>query len=176
MAFYVQKSFAHGPIRFGVTPRRPLDKIHRRSADTGAKGDPPKTTRDSSSPARLIGSVQVPVEKGIVDAVLVVAETGRDAATLGFLALMIGCDPSPSRLRGRREKVPGWVEVILGAAMVATSIVLTAQAAKKIREQEEKERAERENEQRRHREMLAAYVAGLQNRRERERRDIERNP
>ena len=61
-----------------------------------------------------------------------------------------------------RKGPAGWVEIILGAAMITTPIVLTAQKRRQIRSQEEKERAEREERERRHRQMLEAYVSALQ--------------
>jgi hypothetical protein len=59
------------------------------------------------------------------------------------------------------------VEIILGAAMIATPIILTAKERKGIREREEKERVEREAREKRHREMLSAYSSALQKLRER---------
>src|SRR5439155_24006047 len=61
-----------------------------------------------------------------------------------------------------RKGPQGWVEVILGLAMIATPIVLTAQERQKIREQEELARAEREAIEKRNREMLAAYTIALE--------------
>ncbi|MGZ7078068.1 MAG: hypothetical protein ACXVJT_01530 [Thermoanaerobaculia bacterium] len=173
MAFYVQKSFAHGPIRFGVSPRRPLDKIDSDAAlSTGAKGDFARKNEErfffADSPAP-IGSVQVPVEKSISSTPFWSSlKPDGTPRRWGFLALMVvGALLIFLGFGVVANKGPqGWVEVILGIAMVATPIVLTAQERKKIREQEDKARAEREERERRHREMLAAYVTGLQKLRE----------
>jgi hypothetical protein len=55
----------------------------------------------------------------------------------------------------------GWIEVILGAIMIAIPLVMTAQRRRQLREQEERERVEREATEKRNREMLAAYTTAL---------------
>src|SRR6266849_4144794 len=169
VAFYVQKSLAHGPIRFGVSPRQALDKIDSEAAlSTGPRGEFARRSGErfffAGSPAP-IGAPQIPVEKSISSTPFWASlRPDGTPRRWGFLALLIvGAILILLGLAVVVNKGPaGWVEVILGTAMVTTPIALTAQERKKIREQEEKERVEREERERRHREMLAAYTAALQ--------------
>src|ERR1700737_1143246 len=69
VVFYVQKSLAHGPIRFGVSPRRALDEIDSEAAlSTGPKGEFARRSGEgfffSGSPAPIV-EPQIPVEKSI---------------------------------------------------------------------------------------------------------------
>jgi hypothetical protein len=169
VAFYVQKSLAHGPIRFGVSPRRELDQIDSDAAlSTGPEGEFVRKSAEvfffAGSPT-TIGSPQIPTET-IISATPFWSSLRPDGTPRrwGFLALIVfGILFVLLGLSVVAKKGPqGWIEVILGAAMVATPIVLTAQERKTIREREESERAEREERERRHREMLASYTSALE--------------
>src|SRR5439155_25976363 len=57
----------------------------------------------------------------------------------------------------------GIVEILLGMAMIAVPIVITAQRRKKIREEEARRRAELAAAEQRNREMLGTYLTALEN-------------
>jgi hypothetical protein len=169
VAFYIQKSLAHGPIRFGVAPRREIGQIDSDAAlSTGPKGEFARKSDEgfffAGAPVS-IGLPTLPTEKSISSTPF--WSSLRPDGTpkrLGFLALIIlGV---LFVLLGfavvANKGAQGWVEVILGAIMIGVPIALTAQERKKIREQEEKERVEREERERRHREMLKAYTDALE--------------
>ena len=169
MAFYVQKSLAHGPIRFGVAPRKELDKIDSDAAlSTGPNGEFARRSGEgfffAGAPV-AIGAPKLPTEKSITTTTFWSSlKPDGTPRRWGFLALMVvGTIFVLLGFAVIANKGPqGWVEVILGAAMVATPIALTARERKAIREREEKERAEREERERRHREMLTSYTGALQ--------------
>jgi hypothetical protein len=167
VTFYVQKSLAHGGIRFGVSPRQGLEEIdsvgslstgpageflRRRTsgfffADTRPIGAPKLAETPSAASMPFWSSLRPADRKGW--ALLGLMALGIVFLLLGF-AVIINKGPQ------------GWLEVILGMAMIATPLVLTARKRRQLRLQEEKERAEREERERRHREMLSAYVNALE--------------
>ncbi|HEX9985552.1 MAG TPA: hypothetical protein VGF69_20005 [Thermoanaerobaculia bacterium] len=168
MTFYVNKSLAHGPIRFGVTPRQTLEAIDDDpSLSTGAAGEflRRRTTGFYFADTKAINAPVLPTAKSIRSMPFWKSLLDGTPRGWGFIALMVlgvllillGFSVIITRAEWQ-----GWFEVILGIAMIVTPIVLTAQRRRKIREQEEKERAEREERERRHREMLAAYVSALE--------------
>ncbi|HEX7153793.1 MAG TPA: hypothetical protein VF618_20055 [Thermoanaerobaculia bacterium] len=168
MTFYVNKSLAHGPIRFGVSPRQTLEAIDDDpSLSTGTNGEflRRRTAGFYFADARAIDAPVLPTEKSIRSMPFWKSLVDGTARGWGFIALMVlgvifvllGFTIVITRAEWH-----GWFEIILGIAMIATPIILTAQQRKKIREQEEKERVEREERERRHREMLTAYVGALE--------------
>ena len=168
MAFYVQKSLAHGPIRFGVSPRRPLEAIDSDpSLSTGPKGEFARKNREGfffGGSSSVIGALEIPTEKSISSTPFWSSlKPDGTPRRWGFLALMIG--GALFILLGfavvANKGAQGWIEVFLGTAMIAAPIILTAKERKDIRAREEKERAEREERDRRHREMLTAYSTAL---------------
>lgn len=170
MTLYIRKSLAHGPIRFGVSPRASVDEIDAdASLSTGATGEFLRRRTKSFFLANAargnLSAPTLPTEKSINATPFyksVVDGTQRGWIFLGMMAfglifVLLG-------LAVLARKGPqGWVEIILGAAMIATPLVMTAQARKQIRDREEKERAEREEREKRHRAMLASYTAALEN-------------
>jgi hypothetical protein len=163
MTFFVRKRLALGPIRFGVTPRQPVDAIDRDPAlSTGAGGE---FVRRGGKHGFFFGDVQrfnapsLPVAKSISSTPFLSSLKRH----LGFVALMAA--GVLFVLLGlavlTRKGAAGWVEIILGLAMIATPIALTARERQAIREQEEKERAEREALEKRNRELLTAYTTAL---------------
>ena len=167
MTFYVEKKLALGPISFGVSANRlasgpdddpslstgPAGEFIRRRSEGFFFGGQDRFAGPSLPASPTIGSK--PFWESL--------KGDQPSRTYGFFALMIF--GILFVLLGfsviLRKGAQGWVEVILGAAMIATPIILTAQQRKKIREQEEKERAEREAVDRRNREMLTAYTTAL---------------
>ena len=168
MTFFVEKNLALGPIRFGVSPRQPPEKIDRDEAlSTGASGEFIRRGGEGFFFEDRIDVDQptLPITRSITTTPFLSSlkpdGTPRSyglLALLGFGAffLLLGL-----AVVGRKGP-QGWVEVILGLAMIATPMVLTAQRRKQIREQEERDRAEREATERRNRELLAAYASALQ--------------
>ncbi|HEX7420846.1 MAG TPA: hypothetical protein VF505_13230 [Thermoanaerobaculia bacterium] len=170
MTFYVQKSLAHGPIRFGVSPRLTLDQIDSDSGlSTGKSGEFLRRGMQGFfiADTRAISAPVIPASPSISKTPFWQSLRG-DTKGLAWLALMIL--GAIFVLLGfaviAKKGAAGWVEVILGAIMIGVPIALTAQKRKQIREQEEKERAEREESERRHRAMLESYTAALQRLRE----------
>src|ERR1051326_4279939 len=163
MTFFVRKRLALGPIRFGVSPRQRIDAIDDDPAlSTGPGGE---FVRRGAKKGFFFGDTtrfaepSLPVAKSISSTPF----WSSLKPHLGFLALMAaGVVFVLLGLAVVARKGPqGWVEIILGIAMIATPIVLTARERQAIREKEERERAEREAVEKRNRELLAAYTAAL---------------
>ena len=166
MTFYVQKSLAMGPIRFGVSPRDAAEAIDAdTSLSTGAAGEfVRKRARGFYfADETPVGAPKIPTAPTISSTSFWKSLRGEGMRGIGFLALMIV--GAIMVLLGiavvMRKGAAGWVEIILGLIMIAVPIVLTAQQRKAVREREEKERAEREAREARHRELLANYVGAL---------------
>ena len=167
MTFYVQKSLAHGPIRFGVSPRQKLEEIDDDPGlSTGRAGEFLRRRTDGFffADALPVSAPTLPAAPSISRTPFLESLRGEGPRGIAFLALMaLG---AILVLLGigvvLRKSAAGWLEVIVGIAMIAIPIILTAKKRREIRLQEEKERAEREERERRHREMLEAYVSALQ--------------
>ncbi len=163
MTFFVEKKLALGPIRFGVTPRKTAESIDdSRELSTGPTGEfirrrdhgfffggRDRFDAPTLAPARTIRSTPFWTSLKKRKGLLVLAIVGIVFVLLGFAVVA-------------RKGPQGWVEVILGIAMIATPIVKTAKERKRIHEQEERERAEREALEARNRQMLASFTAALQ--------------
>lgn len=162
--YYVEKKLALGPIRFAVDPRRPLDAADEDpSLSTGAGGEFIRRRADGGfffGDASRFVAPTLPKAKSITSlpfwtslkrhvGFLALMAAGVVFILLGFAVLV-------------RKGAAGWVEIILGLAMIGTPIFLTAKERQAIREREERERAEREAQEKRNREMLDAYAAALE--------------
>lgn len=168
MTFFVRKKLALGPIRFGVSPRLTADAIDDDpSFSTGPNGE---FTRRSGKSGYFFGDIarfqepSLPTPPSITTTPFWSSlKPDGTPRSYGFVALMaFGALFFLLGLAVLARKGPqGWIEILLGIAMIATPIVLTAQERKAIREKEEKERAEREATEKRNRELLAAYTAAL---------------
>lgn len=173
MTFYVQKWLANGSIRFGVTPRLPLDTIDEDPAlSTGGAGEFLRRRMRSFYFADTtgIGSPTMPATPSITTTPFwstLRPDTPRGWGLIGLMAvgalfLLLG-------LALLANKGPqGWLPLLLGLAMIATPIVLTAQQRRQIKAAEDRERAEREEREKRHREILASYSTALE--------EVRRNP
>lgn len=167
MTFYVGKSLAQGPIRFGVSPRLPLESIDSDPGlSTGAAGEFLRRRAISFyfADSRRFDGPRLPVAPTVSSTPFWSSlQPDGTRRGWGFLALFIfGAIFLLLGIGVVVNKGPaGWVEIILGIGMIATPIVMTAQKRKQLRAQEEKERAEREAREKREREMLAAYVSAL---------------
>ena len=168
MTFFVRKSLAHGPIRFGVTPRQTLDQVDTDPGlSTGAAGEflRRRTSGFFFADTRRFGAPVIPQTASISStsfwSSLKPDGTPRGwglflLLPLGLLLIVIGLAVVVNK--GSQ----GWIEVILGLAMVSAPIIVTARKRQMVRAQEEKERAEREERERRERKMLADYTAALE--------------
>ena len=168
MTFYVEKKLALGPISFGVSPtRRTNAPDDDASLSTGPAGEFIRRRTEGfffGGQDRFTGPA-LPTTPTIASKPFWESlKGGPPGRTYGFFALLIfGFIFVLLGLAVIGTKGPqGWVEVILGLAMIATPITLTAQERKKIREEEERARAEREAIEKRNREMLAAYTTALE--------------
>ena len=158
MTYYVQKNLGMGPIRFGVVPRRTLGAIDSdASLSSGRHGEFTGRVPFFFTDATRVEAA-LPTQKSITTVPF------RQSLTPGFLAMMVvGVIFILLGLAvvARKGHPQGFVEIILGLALVITPIVIVAQRRRIIRAQEAKERAEREATEKRNREMLASYTAAL---------------
>lgn len=168
MTFYVEKKLALGSIGFGVAAgggekavdddpalnTGPVGEFVQRREAGFFFGGRDRFAAPTLPPARGISST--PFWSSL--------KPDRTPRGYGFLALLaFGALLVLLGLGVVARKGPqGWIEVILGAGMIATPIVLTAQKRKKIREQEERDRAEREAAEKFNREMLVSYTGALE--------------
>ncbi len=167
VTFYVQKSLAHGPIRFGVTPRQVLESLDSEPGlSTGPSGEflRRRTSGFYFADTRPVGAPVLPTSRNISSTPFLSSLKPSDARSWGYVALIVfGLVLVLLGLAVVANKgAQGWVEVILGIAMIATPLILTAQKRRQLQQQEEKERAEREERERREREMLSSYVNAIE--------------
>lgn len=171
MTFYVSKSLAHGPIRFGVAPRQDFDRVDDEpTLSTGPLGEflRKRTAGFYFADTKRVGDPKVPIAPSVAStSFLSSLKPNGTARGWGFLALMIFgalfilIGISVLRNPEKISKVPGWIEIILGLGMITAPIVIRFKERKALLEKEEKERAEREAREKRLREMLSAYTAAL---------------
>lgn len=167
MTYYVQKTLAVGPIRFGVSVRKPLDAIDDDPAlSTGPKGEFIRRRDDGfffGDTTRVVEPTLPPSPSISQTPFLSSLKPHGTPRGYGFLALMIfGLLFTLLGFAVLARKGPqGWVEIILGVVCIAIPIVMTAQGRKQIRDQEERERADREAIEKRNRELLTWYMKAL---------------
>ncbi len=186
MTFFVSKELATGPIRFGVSPRKRLEQIDDDPQfSTSPDGTFVRRRKESfffAGARRKPGEVQAPKpdHRNKYIALLLALPKGHLATIgAGFLLVLIGFAVVINK--GSQ----GWIEVIIGLAMIIAPAVLITRQRRIDREREERERAEREARDKRNRELLASYAAALETmqsqpgaetiaavRRERERLDL----
>jgi hypothetical protein len=166
VAFYVRKLLAHGPIRFGVPLRGRIEDIDRSGLSTGPSGEflKKRTRGFFLADNRAIGAPELPRDMSLATAPFwsaVVDGTRRGwifAGMMAFGALLILLGLGVVVNKGPQ----GWIQVILGAALISTPIIITAGRRRQVREAEKKERAEREERERRHRASLGSYATALE--------------
>ena len=166
MSFYIRTSFANGGIRFGVSPRAAAGQ----PADAGSPfstGPEGEYRRQGASGLFFADEKSAGVNRGSTSGFkgkFHLALTRPQYVMLGFGAflLLLGV---VVLLRGKT--VPGVVEMLLGAGLMATPFILSAKHRRELKAQEERERAEREAEEARNREMVQAFASRLQTLRER---------
>ena len=159
MTFYVEKRLPLGPISFGVTPSPNGSGPDDNSLSTGPTGEFIRRGNGfffgghdrfaAPSVPEVPNVSSTPFWSALDSRFIALMAFGAFLALLGFAVIV-------------RKGPQGWLEVILGAAMIATPIVLTARERRRLRQQEEWARAEREAIDRRNRELLASYTAVLE--------------
>ena len=163
MTFFVTKSLATGPIRFGVAPRRPIDEIDTDPAfSTAADGSFKRQRRESFffSDSRQVNTTpnfavrhsdQTWAEQimALPKPLLALAPIGGIFVLLGLAVLI-------------NKGAQGLIEIIAGLAMIAVPIILTAQQRSAMTEAEARERAAREAREKHDRELLGAYLTALE--------------
>ncbi len=166
VTFYVEKSLAHGRVRFGVSPRHSLDEIDRDEAlSTGPAGEflRHRTRGFFFADTREIGAPTVAQPSILARTTLWDALTGEGTRSLVYYALMgVGAILFLLGLAVlARKGMSGFFEILIGLAMIAGPIVVTAQKRRQIRLEDERVRAQREERERRDREILDSYARAL---------------
>ena len=167
MTFYVRKSLAHGPIRFGVSPRHAVEEIDNEpSLSTGPAGEFLRRSTHGYyfADTKPIGAPDMGPPSSLASTPFFSALKPEDARGWGFLAMMVvGLLLVLLGLAVVLNKGPqGWIPVILGVALMSTPIGIIAAKRRVIRAQEEKDRAEREERERRNREAMGSYASALE--------------
>ena len=165
VTFYVEKSLAHGRVRFGVSPRHALDEIDADPAlSTGNTGEflRRRTRGFFFADTREIGAPTITPPSVLTRTTFWESFTTLHYGLMGVGALFV--------LLGlanlAKHNSLGILPLIVGLALGIAPIVLTAARRRQIRSAEEKVRAEREERERRERERLDAYASALQKVRE----------
>jgi hypothetical protein len=169
VTFYVQKHLPLGSIRFGVNARRHLSAIDDDpSLSTGPAGE--LLFRDSAGSyfadnVRTTGP-QLPVATKEANAAPFLDALKPDGTSRSWAFLALAAAGLLFILLGVavlvRKGPAGWVEILLGLAMIATPVVLTAGRLRLLRRAEERRRAERAAIDAANRRMLTDYVAALE--------------
>lgn len=171
MTFYVRKSLAHGPIRFGVSPRLPLPEIDDDpSLSTGPGGEflRRRTHGFFLADSRAIGAPEIPRPSSIASTPFWASMSPDDAKGWALIGMMgIGLLFVLLGLGVIVNKGPqGFIPLVLGLILIGIPIFITAQKRSAIRSQEDRERAEREERDRQNREVIGSYATALERLRE----------
>ncbi|HUP45518.1 MAG TPA: hypothetical protein VM779_08400 [Thermoanaerobaculia bacterium] len=171
MSYYIKKALAHGPIRFGVSPRRPLEEIDDDpSLSTGPAGEfTRRNTRGFfSADTPAIGAPDIPRPSSIASTSFWSSLAPQDVRGWGLIALMIlgGLFILLGLMVIVNKGPQGIIPIILGLVLAGIPIGITAQKRRVIRAEEDKDRAEREERDRHNREVMASYSAALERVRE----------
>jgi hypothetical protein len=171
VTFFVRKAFATGRLRFGVERRSSVEEIDRDAVlSTGPAGEfVRRRSRGFYFAApRPIGGVDLD-KPSALESTTFFDSLKPDGTTRGWIMLamiifglllvLLGI----SVIATQDEKAPGVVELIFGLILIATPIILTAAERGKIRQREERERQARLEADTKRREVLAAYLAAIEN-------------
>jgi hypothetical protein len=171
VSYYIKKALAHGPIRFGVSPRCRLEEIDQDpTLSTGPAGEfLRRSTRGFFlADTRGIGAPDIPRPSSIASTSFLSSLAPQDARGWGLVALMmVGALLVLLGLLVVINKGPqGVIPIILGLILISIPIFLTAQKRRAIRLEEDKDRAQREERDRHNREVMASYASALERVRE----------
>jgi hypothetical protein len=168
VTFYVGKQLAHGPIRFGVSPRSTVESIDDDAGlSTGPAGEflKKRTTGFYFGDTRKFLDPVFPSMRSITGTSFLDSlkpdGTTRGYAFLGMMALgllLILWGFLVIRNLGPQ----GWLLVSIGLGLIIAPLFMTAQKRAQLKAQEEREKAEREERQKKERQMLAAYIDALE--------------
>ncbi|HUP47996.1 MAG TPA: hypothetical protein VNA04_04315 [Thermoanaerobaculia bacterium] len=171
MTFYVKKALAHGPIRFGVSPRQTLEEIDSDGAlSTGPAGEflRRRTHGFFSADTRDIGAPEIPRPSSLASTPFWQSMAPQDARGWGLIGMILlgAFLVLWGLLVVIRVGPHGAIPMFLGLLLIAAPIGITAQKRRLIRAHEEEDRAEREERDRRNREAMASYASALERMRE----------
>ncbi|HEX6160942.1 MAG TPA: hypothetical protein VF111_12300 [Thermoanaerobaculia bacterium] len=169
MTFYVRKTLAPGPIRFGVSPRSPITAIDPEPVlSTGGSGEFLRRRlrgfyfADTRDPGALVvpdmpSISSTPFWTSVFDG------TTRGwlfvgMMVFGVLLILLGL----AVISNTDNNGIGIFEIILGLILIGVPIGITAQGRRQIKVREDQERAAREAEHQGHQEILSAYSAALE--------------
>ena len=167
MTFYVKKSLPHGPIRFGVSPRQPIEQVDSEPGlSTGPTGEFLRRSTHGYffADARPIGTGEMPKASSITSTPFLASLKPDDAKGWAFVGMMgLGALLVLWGLVVALQLGPqGWILVILGLGLLVAPIAVVAQKRRKIRLEEERQRAEFEERDRRNRESMISYATALE--------------
>ena len=162
MGFYIRKSVGVGSIRFNVAQRKTDEEIGNdpRHFSTGSSGE-----YQTSSGGGLYFHEELPVDgaqrKNKAEKVPLTARQilERIIMGLGVVLILIGIAVVVKKGAKRESTAPGYVEIVLGLAMLVGPPVINAKKRADLRAAEEKARAERAEVERRHNELAASFAA-----------------
>jgi hypothetical protein len=172
MSFTVQKNLGNSVFRFAVSRRRELKSIdHNTELSTGPTGEFVRHRPEIfySADLRQIHKAEMPKPRSITTSTpfwgSLIDGTTRGWVFLGMmlfgaLLLLIGLAVVA---KGRSA---GWVEVVFGAILIVTPILLTATKRRSIRLAEERKHRERQDRDKHNAEMLETYTNALERLRE----------
>lgn len=165
MTYFVTKSLATGPIRFGASSRRPIEAIDDDpSFSTGPDGSFVRRRQESFffADARYTPAATTPTilrrvsNQTFTEQILELPKPLLALVPIGAILIILGIAVLITK------GAPGFIEIVAGFALIAAPVILTAQQRKVQREREARERAEHEERDKRNREMLASYTDALE--------------
>ena len=172
MSFTVQKNLGNSVFRFAVSRRRELKSIdHDTELSTGPTGEFVRHRPEIfySADLRQIHKAEMPKPRSVTTSTPFWGSL-IDGTTRGWVFLGMMLFGALLMLVGlavvAKGKSVGWVEVIFGAILVVTPMLLTATKRRSIRLAEERKHREREDRDKHNAEMLETYTNALERLRE----------
>ena len=172
MSFTVQKNLGNSVFRFAVSRRRELKSIdHNTELSTGPTGEFVRHRPEIfySADLRQIHKAEMPKPRSVTTSTPFWGSL-IDGTTRGWVFLGMMLFGALLMLVGlavvAKGKSVGWVEVIFGAILVVTPMLLTATKRRSIRLAEERKHREREDRDKHNAEMLETYTNALERLRE----------
>jgi hypothetical protein len=167
MSFRIQKSLGNSYFQFSVGRRRDFRSIDNDAEmSTGPAGEFIRHRPEIfySADIRQIHVPEVPTPRSVSGTPFwgsLIDGTPRGWGMLGMMifgALLVFVGLATVANKGAQ----GWIEVLIGLALIAAPIIMTSAKRRTIRLQEEKIRKERQERDERDRQLLAAYTTSLE--------------